>query len=793
MILPWGRSFLVNIIGAFRVGRWSDRVNKTPLINRLFARRAGHHLNRPIFGSVLEGFAQWLEAQTYTAQTIQGMIRHLWRGEQWLQRRQRISSLDNLVPEALTAAVTHFRRRDPDVPAAVRAMERFLRERQLLPQLKPGPSSPSQVETERFGAYLTEVRGLAPSTIGTHTRRVFRFLEFLNFNRRSTALRRLRRASLEDFLRQLARTHNRCSLAQAIASLRGFLRFEFSEGKLTSPLHEQIDRPRLYLGERLPRAAARADVTRLLRSIDQSQPDGRRDFTILYLAATYGLRGDELRQMRLDDIDWRNAALNVRQTKTRQVLRLPLIDEAGEVLARYLRLGRPRTEWRELFLLARAPMQPLGRGSVGAILRRRLRRSGSPLRNFSLHGLRHSVAVHLVRRGVPIKSIGDMLGHRDLTSTAVYLRLNPDDLRTVGLPVPRAARPVRLLGRDWQDRFPRIRRLQGPQPRVVTCFRSGFARSLDRYLENRRALGRGCRADESVLRMWDAFLPRRQRGDPTVTPAQIEVWSKAQAALAPGTHRQRLLIVRRFLAYHRREHLRTFVPDWATFPKAPPPRPPRLVSPAEMGVVLATASQLGRTNANPLRAETVRLGLLLLFCCGLRQQELLRLQLRHYDRTERLLRIEATKFHKSRLVPLPVSVAKAVERFLLLRRTHVLPHTPTSFLMWSGERKPDAGYSGTGLTRPWQHLCLSAGVVDARGRAPRLHDLRHSFAVETLQRWYVAGINPQARLVHLATYLGHVNASSSHYYLQFTPALRVAASERFQRSFGGLAAHGGAR
>ncbi|MBL9186677.1 MAG: tyrosine-type recombinase/integrase [Opitutaceae bacterium] len=793
MFLLWERFSSLNITEAFPIGPWSGGVNTTPLINRLFVRRAGHHLARPIFGSVLESFAQRLVAQGYPPQTIQRVIGRLWRVEQWLQQRQRITSLRDLLPETLAAAVAHFRPRDADMPAAVRAMGRFLQERGLIPQAKPGPSSRSHLEAQRFGAYLVEVRGLAGSTVDTHIRRAIRFLEFMHFNRRPRALCGLRRASIEEFVRQLARTNTRFSLAQALASLRGFLRFEFSQGKLALPLHEQIDRPRLYLGERLPRAAARTDVTRLLRSIDRSRPAGMRDFTILYLAATYGLRSDELRQMRVEDIDWRNAVLNVQQAKTRQVLRLPLLDEAGEVLARYLRLGRPRTGLRQLFFLARAPMKPLGRSSVGAMLRRRLRRSGLSSPNFSMHGLRHSVAVHLVRRGVPIKSIGDVLGHRDLTSTAVYLRLNVDDLRTVGLPVPRAEQAARLLGRDWGDRFPRIRNLDGPRPRVVTCFRSGFARSLNRYLENRRTLGRGCRVIESVLRLWDTFLHDRQGDAPKVSHEQLDAWLKSQAALAPVTRRQRLLIVRRFLVYHRREHPRTFVPDWATFPKATPPRHPRLVSPKEMGVLLATATQLGRTNANPLRAGTIRLGLLLLFCCGLRQQELLRLQIRHYDRVERLLRIEATKFHKSRLVPLPTSAAKALETFLALRRARGLPYAPGSFLLWSGERRPEAGYTGTGLTRSWQQLCLSAGVLDERGRAPRLHDLRHSFAVEALHRWYAAGINPQARLVHLATYLGHVNPSSSHYYLQFTPALRAAASERFERSFGILASNGGAR
>ena len=234
------------------------------------------------------------------------------------------------------------------------------------------------------------------------------------------------------------------------------------------------------------------------------------------------------------------------------------------------------------------------------------------------------------------------------------------------------------------------------------------------------------------------------------------------------------------------------MPDSASFPKPLPPRPPRLVSTREMARVLAAATQLQNRKSNPIRSQTIQVGLTLLFCCGLRVRELLRLQLRHYDAAEQLLRIEMTKFNKSRLVPLSPSVAQALEQYLERRRRCNIPSHPESVLMWCGRLpEPKAAYTLTGFREIWQRFCVSVGVVDERGRPPRVHDLRHSFAVEALQRWYENGENVQSRLPNLAAYLGHTGPSSSHRYLHLTPALRSVASKQFHLAFGGLVKPGG--
>src|SRR5207245_7209988 len=126
-------------------------------------------------------------------------------------------------------------------------------------------------------------------------------------------------------------------------------------------------------------------------------------------------------RLTLDDIDWQGNTLRVVQTKTKQSLLLPLTDESGAILAHYVRDGRPRSLYRELFLRCRAPSGPLAATAVYDILEHRLALSGLKLAPLGSHVLRHSLAVHLLRQGVNLHTIGAALGHRNPESTTIYL------------------------------------------------------------------------------------------------------------------------------------------------------------------------------------------------------------------------------------------------------------------------------------------------------------------------------------------------------------------------------------
>ena len=152
------------------------------------------------------------------------------------------------------------------------------------------------------------------------------------------------------------------------------------------------------------------------------------------------------------------------------------------------------------------------------------------------------------------------------------------------------------------------------------------------------------------------------------------------------------------------------------------------------------------------------------------------------DTDQMVLRISQTKFYKSRLVPLSASVAQELRAYLRLRQQNGLPVELTAPLLWNGRRGRTGGaLSQTAITANWYRICQCAQVFDHRGRPPRIHDLRHSFAVAALHRGYRIGRDAQATLPRLARYLGHVSPAFTHYYLKFTEPLRRASGDRFRQ------------
>jgi integrase len=149
-----------------------------------------------------------------------------------------------------------------------------------------------------------------------------------------------------------------------------------------------------------------------------------------------------------------------------------------------------------------------------------------------------------------------------------------------------------------------------------------------------------------------------------------------------------------------------------------------------------------------------------------------------YDSKEGTLLIRESKFHKSRVLPLHQDVVNEINPYLQLRNKRHLPMSPETSLIWNsiGGGRP---YTVSGLGQGVRILLHQCNIRTAQGKLPRIHDFRHGFAVNALLRWYRAGVDVNAKLPFLATYLGHVSIASTYYYLQFIEPLRTLASRRF--------------
>lgn len=316
-------------------------------------------------------------------------------------------------------------------------------------------------------------------------------------------------------------------------------------------------------------------------------------------------------------------------------------------------------------------------------------------------------------------------------------------------------------------------------------FSSRQAAVLRRYVDLKRALGRGFNAPSRTLQSLDRFLHEQNALYADLDASAFQSWCHSHEHVASGVRRVRMLEVRAFCLYRRRTEPLCFVPDLSSFPFYHQRLKPYIFSQADVAKLLRAAEGLERKPISPLRPEVIRLAIILLFTTGIRRGELLGLTLGDYDRRESTLLIRETKFYKSRLLPINDSIADEIDQYLRARAQHKLPISSDTALIWNASRGGRA-YSGTSLRLCLRPLLQKCGIQTPKGKPPRIHDFRHSFAVNALLRWYRADADVEAKLPLLATYLGHGSAVSTHYYLHFIEPLRTAASERFATHYGEL-------
>jgi site-specific recombinase XerD len=236
-----------------------------------------------------------------------------------------------------------------------------------------------------------------------------------------------------------SRTIRRTTCKTLTKRVSHFLRFLYQTGRLRENLGPRIISPTVYQYEAIPSILEPKEIDTVLRETKRDRSTkGRRDYAILQLLATYGMRAGEVTRLRLQDIDWRAETLTVTHTKTRSLTILPLMPQVAAAVIAYLRHGRPHVPCRALFLRVKAPFRGLKEGhGIQTPVLERLKAAGiRPLGKRGPHIFRHARAVSLLRARVPTKAISDILGHRSPRSTDQYIKLQTEDLRAIALPVP---------------------------------------------------------------------------------------------------------------------------------------------------------------------------------------------------------------------------------------------------------------------------------------------------------------------------------------------------------------------
>jgi integrase len=314
----------------------------------------------------------------------------------------------------------------------------------------------------------------------------------------------------------------------------------------------------------------------------------------------------------------------------------------------------------------------------------------------------------------------------------------------------------------------------------VRARKTSLSKAIAAFLAHQRTLGRSYEAVEYILEALRRFIVTEKATD--LSASLYARWCEKQRHLSSNTLRGRQYVVRKFCLYRQRNEPRCFVPG-PVFARARPYVEPVLITDRHIARMLKVIATLRKAPNSPLRSAVMRLALVLLYTAGLRRGELVRLRLADVDERTGVLRVSESKFHRSRLVPLSRDAHRELRHYLRQRLLEPYDQRPTAPLLCNTHSGSCHGYTGAGLGQALNGIFVRADVHDDEGRKPRVHDARHSFALQALARCYRRGDDVQTQLPRLALYMGHVSIVSTAYYLRFIPEIARLASERFGRRF----------
>jgi integrase/recombinase XerD len=396
-------------------------------------------------GPAIEEYVTWLSDRGYAARNVFRRVPVLVRFGEFTRARgaQTVGEL----PEHVEAFVSHWveeRGRGGRSEAALRKIaggdartpvEQMLR---LVVAGFTGTGRPRKAPAfaeiaPGFFRHLLEERGLRPASILHYQHHLLCFEAYLA-RIGVFSLAELSPAILSAFVVErrasgLART----TIRDTCGVLRVFLRYVHRERLVLTDLSSTVEWPQVYRLGTIPRSITWSEVRQVLDQVDRRSGTGKRDYAILLLLVTYGLRGREVAALTLDDIDWKRERLRIPERKAGHSTAFPLSSVVGNALVEYLQNGRPTTSDRHVFFRALAPCGPLTPAAVSSRAAHYLHKAGITVPRPGSHTLRHTCVQRLVDADFSLKAIGDFIGHRSPASTEIYSKVAIEALRQVAL------------------------------------------------------------------------------------------------------------------------------------------------------------------------------------------------------------------------------------------------------------------------------------------------------------------------------------------------------------------------
>ena len=392
-------------------------------------------------GHLLKGFAQDLCQAGYAEITARRHIRAAEHLIHWIGRKGKaVAALDEQTIEEFVHHLNrcrcprygHTHRRD-----LRRGARLFLRYARFADIVTPRIVEESIVNPAlllSFSDWMRQQRGTCDATLYGYSIPIRDLLNSLGEDPSTFDAQHLRQFILD--------IHQRCGWASAkkcTTAVRMFLRYLIADRKCTAGLEGAIPVLAHWRLSSLPRYLQSGEVEQVIDSCDPTTPAGKRDRAILLLLARLGLRAGDIVQLRLGDLDWKEASISVSGKGRRQTL-MPLTQEVGDAIASYIRDGRPQADVDAIFIRSRAPFRALANHcAVSMIAAQAMRRAGvvCPSRG-AAHVLRHSVASSMLRHGASLQEIAGVLRHCSTATTEIYAKVDVAALRHIAQPWPEA-------------------------------------------------------------------------------------------------------------------------------------------------------------------------------------------------------------------------------------------------------------------------------------------------------------------------------------------------------------------
>lgn len=285
---------------------------------------------------------------------------------------------------------------------------------------------------EEYLDFLRIHRGLANATIGIRASFVAPFLEWLGIKKTPEGVEGIAASRVHDYVIKSARSMTRPARKHLVSSLRSFLRFCHVRGYTDRNLADAVPIIPTRKLDRIPRAISWESVQKLLAAPDRTTHAGRREYAVLQLLATYGVRIGQVTPLKLQDIDWHKRLIRFPSSKKGRDLCFPLTHDVAEALLVYIEKTRGKAPFPEVFLTVLGKTRPLAENNhLGWAIEQCYRRAGIDSVTKGSHAIRHAFATRLMEQDVPLKTIADLLGHKSIGSTAVYTKVDLPHLRTV--------------------------------------------------------------------------------------------------------------------------------------------------------------------------------------------------------------------------------------------------------------------------------------------------------------------------------------------------------------------------